>query len=405
MNSIKNTRIGFLGSINAMPMAYALRFHRDGFDVKYVVDALKNDTLNRPEHQFSREISYPYPPWIIESPVDYRLATHAFAETSYTEAARHMADRDVIFLNHYGLALSNKLPRSAKLIALSSGSDIDVHCNKAAIWPNSFDIRRKWLQPLALALNHIRTHKQRRGLSQATCISYFPQGLNSIGDNIVAEFLHKNKNTKFIPRFDVDFESTGIRFSAKKFQRVRKIIIPVRLNINPSPGSSFEYKGNDLIIEALAMYSKHNPEATFHLTSKGPAKDLSFAQELCRKLGIESRVNWLKPMPLPDLLEEYYSSDICIDQVGSHWMGAIGAYALYSGTPLIANWRPEVFAKEWGSDVPIMQATTAEQIYSHLIACDDPDFRRGLSVKSHDFAKKFLSAEIAYQAFLNFIST
>lgn len=48
-----------------MPMQYALQFKQDGYDVKYIVDVDKEDTLSRPECQFS-EIPYPYPEWIEE---------------------------------------------------------------------------------------------------------------------------------------------------------------------------------------------------------------------------------------------------------------------------------------------------------------------------------------------------
>ena len=57
--------IVFLGSMNAMPMMYALELKKKGFEVIYFVDAPVSDKLCRPENHFS-DIQYPYPDWIVE---------------------------------------------------------------------------------------------------------------------------------------------------------------------------------------------------------------------------------------------------------------------------------------------------------------------------------------------------
>lgn len=403
MVSDSKLKIGFLGGVNAMSMAYALRFIRDGFDVKYVVDAMSGDYLNRPEFQYSKDVAYPYPDWIIEEPVSYRLGVHAHAQKYYANAVLHMQDRNVIFLNHYGLAVADKLPRHAHLIALSSGSDIDVYCNIKAIWPNAFAIRRKWLWPASLVMNILRTFRQKKGLRRVSSIVYFPPGLNVVGDEIIKNELRIRPDVAFIPRFDVDFNSTGTRFVPVRSGGLKKILVPVRFNMSPNSGNYFEYKGNDIIIEALGRYAKVNNEVQIFLVNKGPQEDLARARQLCHVHGISEQVVWLDQMPLMNLLSYYYESDVCIDQVGSHWMGAVGAYALFCGVPLIANWRPDVFGRMWGKDAPIMQAKSVEEIYDHLIKCENFSFREELSLRGHKFANDFLSAEATYKKFLKIL--
>ena len=390
-------RVGFVGSMNAMPMGYALRFIEDGFDVKYSVEAAPQDFLGRPEHHFARAIDYPYPPWIVEAHVPYTLAGHAFAARTYRRFIETMADRDVLFLNDFGLALAPHFRKSAMLIALSSGSDIDVLCSYSAAWHDSLRVRRKWLAPAALVLNLLRTRAQRRGLDRVAAICYFPRGLNAVGDRIIDEFTRRRPGVKFVPRYDVNFQAIDIRQEPVRDRSLMKILVPVRFNIEPAAGSAFEYKGNDRIIEALGRYRSRNPAIKVLFFRKGVEADLQLARRLCSKYGIADCVEWLDPLPLPELLKLYYDCDVCIDQVGSHWMGAIGAYALYAGRPLIANWRPDVFGAMWGTDVPILQATTAPEIHDHLVRCEDIAYRRDLAERGHRFAVRCLSGESTYQ--------
>ena len=390
-------KIGFIGSMNAMPMSYALKFRRDGHDVRYVVEAPRSDYLMRPEHQYPREVGFPYPSWIFECVRPYGLVGHAFAGIRYAKIVAAMADRDVVFLNDYGLALAPHLPARVLCIALSSGSDVDVYCSYAAAWSYSLQVRRRWLFPARLALEFMRCFNQRRGLKRCDVLAYFPEGLNEKGDRIVREMVRRKPRTQVVRRYDLNFQATGATYAPPEARPLRKILVPVRFNIHPPTGSEFEYKGNDLIIEALAAYKKRNPAIEVHLFDKGVAADIDFARELCRRLDLESSVVWHKEVPLEQLLRLYEECDVCFDQVGSHWMGAIGCLALYTGRPLIANARLDVFAALWGDDPPILHATTVDQICAQLVRCEDPGFRAALARRGHDFAVAMLDTENVYR--------
>lgn len=389
-------KIGFIGSMNAMPMAYALKFRRDAHDVRYAVEAPADDVLMRPEHQYGSEVSWPYPDWIIERTHPYTLASHAFAPWVYRDIARAMQDRDIVFLNDYGLALAPQLPARTVCVALSSGSDIDVYCNPEAVWANTLATRRKALVPLRWLLEHERVRRQRRGLARCDIVCTFPTGLNPVADRLIAEFVAARPRVRVVHRYDVNFAAAGVTQQPQPQRRLTKVLVPVRFNTNPPAASRFEYKGNDLIIEALARFSKVHAGLEIHLFAKGPAPDIERARQQIRDGGIESSVIWHDQMPLPELLKLYADSDVCFDQVGSHWMGAVGCYALYTGRPLIANARLDVFAPLWGEDPPILQADSVDSILAQLQRCVSQSFRNEIGARAHAFAARQLDTERVY---------
>lgn len=390
-------RIGFLGSMNAMPMTYALKFRRDGFDVRYVVEAGRDNFLMRPEYQFRQQVSYPYPDWIREIPWPNNLRHHATLPYSNRAAVEAMRDRDVIFLNDYAMALAPWMPRQAVLVALSSGADIDVWCQWGLAFRRARSGPRKWAYPLRLPLELWRTRLQRRGLQRCRTICYFPRGLNPIGDRLISELCGPDAAQRTIERYDMDFIAAGARRAPLPRRELSTVLVPVRFHMLPMPGNEGEHKGNDKILRALARYHQRRPPVRFHLFDKGPKQDLERAHRLCHELGLDDCVVWHQPVTLSQLLDMYEQADVCIDQVGNHWMGAIGFHALYMGRPLIANARPDVFAREWGPRTPILQATTEDEIVDHLIRCEDLGFRERIALEGHRFAVEHLDAEGVYQ--------
>lgn len=390
----RRPRIGFVGSMNAMPMAYALKFHRDGFDVRYVVEADRSDYLMRPEHQYAREVAYPYPPWIIELPWISDIAHAARLPWSNRAAVQAMQDRDVVFLNDYGLALATAMPRRAVCVALSSGADIDVLCRPEMALAFAAQTRRRLLYPLRLALELRRTALHRSGLRRCEVISYFPRGLNPVGDALIAQL---GRGAQAVERYDVNFEAAGVRPVPVLRRPLTRILVPVRFNLLPLAGQTFEYKGNDLILRALARYRQRQPGLEIHLFEKGPAPDLALARQLVAELGLQDCVVWHPTMPLAQLLDLYADCDLCFDQVGNHWMGAVGCYALFIGRPLIANARLDVFGRLWGDATPILHATSVDEIHAQLLRCEDLAFRERVAEAGHAFAREHLDTESVYQ--------
>lgn len=396
MSAQARPKIGFIGSMNAMPMAYALKFKRDGYDVRYVVEAPADDHLMRPEFHFSADVSYPYPDWIIEVPWGNDLIRHATAPFSNRAGIASMSDRDIVFLNDASVALAPFLPKSVLCVALSSGSDIDVFGRWSMAFTLASRIRRKYLYPPRLMLELLRVFWQRKGLRRCEGICYFPRGLNPAGDAVVDELRRAHPQPFLVERFDVNFKSAGVPRPPLPLRPLKKILVPVRFNMNPPAGGQFEYKGNDIIIRGLAAYARCNPSIEIHLVAKGPPEDLVEAQRLCHDLGIDANVTWHRPMPLPQLFDLFAASDVVFDQVGHHWMGAIGCYALYMGRPLIANARLDIFGRLWGEATPILQATTELEIVEQLRRCEDQGERQRIADAGRTFAEQHLDTENVY---------
>jgi glycosyltransferase involved in cell wall biosynthesis len=398
---MRKPRIGFIGSMNAMPMAYALKFRRDGHDVRYVVETERQNHLMRPEHQYPSEISYPYPSWVVEIPWIHTPMKQASLPWSNRAAVRAMADRDVVFLNDYGIALAPFMPRQAVCIALSSGADIDLSCRWDMALSFAGEGRRKWLYAARLLLLLWCTHVQRRGLRKCDMVCYFPRGLNPAGDAVIAGLARSDGMPRVFERYDVNFTAAGAKRLPVAVRPLRNILVPVRVKLRPSKGGEIEYKGNDLILRALARYRQRQPELEIHLFEKGGDADLALAHQMCRDLGLEDCVTWHDTMPLAELMQLYADCDVCFDQVGSHWIGAVGCLALYTGRPLIANARLDVFARIWGPDPPILNATTVDEIFDQLVRCEDIAFRERIAERGHTFAGEFLDTEAVYQRLLS----
>ena len=117
------------------------------------------------------------------------------------------------------------------------------------------------------------------------------------------------------------------------------------------------------------------------------------AKGLCKDLGIEDVVIWHKEMKFKNLLKIYEKADICFDQVGNHWIGAIGCYALWLGKPLIANDGRAVRSGIWPEDNPVLSANSINSINSQLERLVVQSCREDVSRRSQEFADRYLGPE------------
>jgi len=381
--------------MNAGPMHYALLFKKEGFDVKYIVEAQISDSLMRPEYHFP-EIKYPYPDWIKEIPVHVRLL-RIWPDLFFKQVIAEMSDRDVIFFNDYGHVLAKYFPNAIR-IALFSGQDLDVHADLDAIE----GLARRTKIPLFKYIKRFLITKwvrnQRYGIACSDITSYFPEGFNPRGDRLLKE-IKKGQNYSDIRSYVANFSALGLKYAGPKRNERLVIVSAVRFLINPETNNQNEYKGNDIIIRGIAEFYKINRNIEVHFVEKGQPRDLVLAKKMCQELGISTVVRWHDEMPLQDLIDLYEKSDVCFDQVGTHFIGGIGMYALFMGKPLIANARLDVLGKVWNGRHPILNATTDAEVLSHLIDCLDYSFRERVGIESHDFALRNFDASQAVGKF------
>ncbi|WP_345877388.1 hypothetical protein [Shewanella algae] len=390
--------IVFLGSTNAMPMMYAIELKNLGYEVIYFVDRPQTDLLNRPENHFPG-ISYPYPKWIIEVNIKSQMLLPFFRKLFYKylsyklRKVTHKTPQAYV-LNSLFTSLACEVDNAkTSVISLSHGGDLDSwgDIQNADILASSFckySFFRYLPKALSKFLIKLAVNRQFNGYLNSHAFLYFPKGFNENGDRVVDDLV--KAGITYIPRFDVSFHPLAKQDRRFKVKGNKLILFSgVRFTYkNFSEGNEGYNKGNDEIIKGIAQYYKLNKNIEVHFVEKG--LDYLEAKKLCRIFGIEEIVKWHKEMTLANLLDLYSQSDICFDQVGKHWIGAIGAYALYLGKPLIANDLPHVSSGIWPSDNPIFTASTANDVYECLLVLQNENERLSYHTQSKIFASKYL---------------
>jgi len=399
----KDELVVFMGSMNSMPMMYALELKNRGYKVLYFVDAKKSNTLCRPEHHFPN-ISYPYPSWIVELTLPSQILLPIFPwvfSLLYQWRIRQVTKVavGVFFLNGFFASLAPHLSSRAYKIGLSHGSDLDVWANleNTDALAVSFGKRSifkfipTWLSKKLIM--HIIS-KQYNGYVSSNTVCYFPCGFNEAGDNVIKSLI--NSGVKYVPRYDISFELLrGQPRYYKSTENVLRIFSIVRFLFKTFPDSNKGYsKGNDIIIEGIAKYYKLNKNVRIDFVEKG--EDVEYAKQLCEKNGLKDVVVWHKEMSFKTMLSLLVQSDVCFDQVGEHWIGA-GVYAMWLGKPLIANPEAAILAGVWPDKNPVCSARTPEEVCECLVRLRNVEYRREVSNGS----KRFIEAQMGPQKALS----
>lgn len=390
----------FLGGVNAMPMMYALELKKKGFEVCYVVDRPVHDHLSRPENHFP-SVNYPYPKWIIEvwlpTQILLPLCPVFFAKLVrmilYLKGVRQP---QVYVLNGFFCCLAPFLGVNVQKVFLSSGSDLDswADTHESNELVKSFTARsffKFFPTPVASWLIRMVIRKQFKGAQSCDVVAYFPRGFNSAGDRVVSKL--NGAGCEVVERYDVSFDPLiGERRGEVSSHDKLVIFSGVRFTFRTFPDGNKEYnKGNDVIIRGIAKFHERFKNIEVHFVDKG--EDAAEAKILCEECGLHGVVTWHREMKFSEFLELYRAADVCFDQTGSHWIGAVGCYALWLGKPLIANDRKAIESGLWGVDSPILTAATPEEVCSHLVALVSREERARVSWLSQRFAEKNLGPE------------
>jgi hypothetical protein len=389
----------FMGSMNAMPMMYALELKKLGYNVLYFVDAPISDALSRPENHF-KDIEYPYPEWIVEFKIPTQMVLPYFSRffASYLlKKIEKKSNKKVacFVLNGFFVSISPYLQSAAKVVSLSHGSDLDVWANRENASTLALTFCRRSIFkyfPKAVSVFLIKkaVNIQYHGFAASNAVIYFPAGFNRAGDEVI-ESLAKT-GVSIFNRYDISFEPLkDVSRDFKNPENKTVIFSGVRFLYKTFPDGNDEYsKGNDLIIQGLARYYQKNKNIEIHFVEKG--EDVEHAKSLCHEFGIDEVVIWHKEMPFKKLLNLYVRSDICFDQVGKHWIGAIGAYALFLGKPLVANVKKAVALDVFPKMNPILSVETEGEIFDALIKLEDMSYRREIHLLSKTFVEKQMYA-------------
>lgn len=406
----KTRLIVFLGTMNAMPMMYAWELKKLGYKILYFVDRPQSDTLSRPENHFP-DISYPYPEWIIEFPLRTQIVLPYFQEF-YADKIKQIIRKicknsvQLYVLNGFFFSIAKFLEKDAKKIALAHGSDVDSWADVEGIPSLVKSFHKKSIFKflpffISKKLIALAVKRQYEGASYCNAVAYFPYGFNKSGDRVLNNLYKDGVN--YLERYDVSFEP--LKTQNREFKQASdKLVVfsGVRFMFKTfSEGNDGYSKGNDSIIEGLARFYKENPLVEVHFVEKGP--DVDEAKKLCITKGLAPAVTWHKEMKFNQLLALYAKSDICFDQVGEHWIGAIGCYALWLGKPLIANDELAIRYGVWPERNPVCSAKNSNEVYTELKKLSCILKRKQISMESMKFAGEYLSPVKFLQSTFTFI--
>lgn len=388
----------FLGTMNAMPMMYALELKKKGIEVIYFVDVPPGDKLSRPESHYSG-IDYPYPEWIVELILKTQILVPFFSSFYLSKIKKIIKDNtdkepQAYILSGFFITLAPHFSKKSYVVALPHGSDMDswADIEGLGVFAESFrnySIFKYMPKFLALKAIEYLVCKQFYGFKAVDKVLYYPKGFNSNGDRVANKLLMSGVNIH--ERYDISFEPIINQSREYKAQSDKIVIFSgVRFSFETFSEGNKEYnKGNDIIIDGIARFYRSFKNIEVHFVEKGP--DIDKAKSLCREYGIDNIVIWHKEMAFKELLALYSNADICFDQVGSHWIGAIGAYALWLGKPLIANDYLPVKTGFWPDENPVCSASSPEDISSCLHKLASEEYRIKLSFESKRFAESYFS--------------
>ncbi len=376
----------FVGTMNAMPMAYALELRALGWDVRYVVDVPAEDTLSRPECKFA-SIKYPYPSWIVERPVRSQLLAAVAPALAMRDIVRLLRSVDVVFLSGLYLSLAPLLRPEQQKIFLSYGADLDSWCDTRSADRLAQIFAGRIGSFAALRLVRRVVKRMVRALRSVDLVVTFPRGLSPAADRVLDREL-RGSQVRCVPRHDISFTDLPRpdRLHVAPPGPVLKIICGTRHTFRAHPSTTeTENKGTDIMIRGLGAYAR-SPGAMpleIHLFEKG--LDLAEAKALCVECGIDRSVTWHAQMPFTQYLELHQRCHIAFDQLGTHIVGT-GMYAMYLGMPVIANAGAEAHQHLSGGPWALCQAENEAEVVSWLKRLEDPQVRADVGRRSQRFA-------------------
>lgn len=386
-------RIGFVGNTNNYPFLVARAFRDMGHDVVQFVDSAER--LNRPEGRYA-DVSVPYPDWIVDIS-DHRVRDLLFPTSRRRALRKALAGFDLLVLNGQGLALASDAGLPA--FCLLTGSDLEYMANWASLAQefSSSGKRVGWLRAtLSASVFACVVRCQRKSLRRAFGVNYFAKSLAPKGDRLLEALgVSPDRRTAFMlsdvagiqPR---TWPSTAIR-------RLRVFNV-ARLNWQlprPEHLSDLDMKGTDVLLKGFAQFvaARHVP-AELVLVGKG--HDVAPTKALAEQLGIDSVVTWLDEMTQAAVFEQYALADVVAEQFSTSVVGMGGLDAMAAGRPVMANARPEVFEKLIGEKSAVLQATSPQEVCSHLcMLADDPAYRAEVGRKSREYVERHFSPTAA----------
>jgi hypothetical protein len=389
-------KIGFYGNANNYPFMLARALKRQRFEVEFIV--LSRDRLNRPEFCYN-DIKVPYPLWIHDLSHRFRWR-NLLPGSLRARAIRILNGCDIVILNEEGLSLSPEL--HVPHVAFLTGTDLMVFANPEKcvyLLPRSLrnsGVIRSILQRglRKFLLMPFLVEPQRTGIRTAQFVSYLARGLMPEGDRLLDQLGISDARRLFVYMTDLKL----VRFTPTPRSVKVRIFCTARFTWKREPYSDLtdqDYKGSNVMLQGLGLFWRETGiPLDIHLVRKGRHVEEAIALTVAE--GIAGQVTWHDEMTQAEVLEHLRVADIVFDQLDTSLVGMGGLDAMATGRPLIANGRPEVFAKLTVDPSPICQARTPQEVCKQLQRLvGDPMARERIGAASRSFMDKHYSSDAA----------
>lgn len=365
-NESKNKKVVFLGNMNNLPYYFASELKKRGIDITFIVDADKNNLLDRPE-SWDNKLANTYPEWIKEILLTNNLKAFKFSlPLIYLKRYINLINQyDIIFLNGFWISLAKYIKPGKKVVAVFAGYELDILANYNSInylcdnfYQSSATLKKLIPRFITRLLFKKLIELQQQGIKNTQVINYYPTGINPDADKLLNEIKAGQIFKRLELRgFDCDkFPYREPLAENKKFTILNVTRFFYLNNRNDN-------KRNDIMIKGIGRFLKSNAvtptDVEILFFEKGD--DLAEAKVLCDQYGLTPFINWQQQTSVEELNNYFAACDVAFDQLGVQWVGA-GLFSMLTGRPLIANGRPDVFEKLTNEKSPICQANSEEEV-------------------------------------------
>jgi len=129
---------------------------------------------------------------------------------------------------------------------------------------------------------------------------------------------------------------------------------------------NWDIKGNDKVFRAFAHLLASRPKTV--LIVPGWGQEIERSRRLCRTLGIDDRVDWIRPMSEPWLVRYYQASDLVLDQFQLGVFGLTTPKAMACGKPVLTSYDHAINAWAFPEPPPVLACGTEKEIHEAMDA-------------------------------------
>jgi glycosyltransferase involved in cell wall biosynthesis len=389
-------RIGVFGNTNNYPLLLTIALRRLGHNAVLAVN--RAESLHRPESRFP-EFARGYPDWILDCsgiPEEDFVAAHSRIESVLNFLAH---GSDALILNDLGPALHAFCPLPS--MALLTGSDVSYFADPRMPALRMRDADDAWRN--SVAGRFVERHweafvmRQRAGIRAASVVSAPVTGLVPVIDALLDGIGVEPARRDFMYLANTEGAPARPRQDAGRL----RVVNGARLNWKrplPDGYSSQDHKGSDVLLRGFAGFVDAGGDAELTLFRKG--LHVAETEALVRELGIEAHVVWRAECSAADFSSIVREADVVCDQLGDAFPGMVALDAMAMGSPVIANFRPDLTGTLFPRGVPACQASTPEEVRAHLQALADADRRDRVGAEARVFAQEHLSPRANAEKYL-----